>query len=124
MTVEGAAAQTQQAPPPQEAPKQKGTLPKGMEQGQTQNTQSPPPQQTSSNDGKSRKQEREEYEAEYLKRIEEEKAAEEKARQEALAAEAQAKAQSNRGSLPKGFEPTVESKPEPAKQKGTLPKGF
>ena len=30
MTVEGAAAQTQQAPPPQEAPKAKGTLPKGF----------------------------------------------------------------------------------------------
>ena len=30
MTVEGATAQTQSAPPPQEAPKPKGTLPKGF----------------------------------------------------------------------------------------------
>ena len=36
MSVEGVAAQTQQVPPPEPPPKPKGTLPKGMDQAQTQ----------------------------------------------------------------------------------------
>ena len=77
LTVEGvdAQAQTQQAPPP-EAPKPKGTLPKGMEQPQAQTQQAPPPpEQTSysSSEGKSRKEQLEEYEKDYLERIEQQR---------------------------------------------------
>ncbi len=87
--------------------------------------QTSPHQQSisSSNEGKSRKQLLEEYENDYLQRIEQERAEQEKSYQEMLEAEAKAKSQSNRGSLPKGFEPTLE--PEtPKSSKGTLPKGF
>ena len=119
LNVEGVSAQTQQAPPA-EPPKPKGTLPKGM--GETQ--QAPPQTSSGSDDGKSRKQELEDYEADYLQRIEQQKADDEKAYQEMIEEEAKAQAQKTRGSLPKGFEPAAESAPEPPKPKGTLPKGF
>ena len=116
MTVEGVAAQTQQAPPAPEPPKPKGTLPKGM--GQT------PPQQQSTNvadDGKSRGDKLADYEADYLQRIEQQRIDDEKAFDELL--EAKARSSATRGSLPKGFEPQPE--PEaPKASRGTLPKGF
>ena len=123
LSVQGveAKAQTQQAPPP-EPPKPKGTLPKGTKtQAQTQ--QAPPPQQTSSNSGKSRQEELEEYEKEYLQRLENEKIAQEKELDRIIEEESKRRSSATRGSLPKGFEP----KPEPEAPKpsrGTLPKGF
>ena len=81
MSVEGveAKAQTQQAPPP-EPPKPKGTLPKGMEQPQAQTNKHLQEQTSySSSEGKSRKQQLEEYEKEYLQRIENERIEQEKA---------------------------------------------
>ena len=119
MSVEGVEIkeQTQQTPPPpQEPPKPSGTLPKGMGDA--------PQTSASSGDGKSRQEQLEEYEKDYLQRIEQEKAEREQAYQEALQAEVEARAKQTRGSLPKGFEPAQEPKPEPAKSKGTLPKGF
>jgi hypothetical protein len=116
MSVQGITEQTQQAPPA-EPPKPKGTLPKGM--GETQQA---PPQ--SSGETKSRKEELESYESDYLQRIEQQKADDEQAYQEIIEAEAKAKSQQSRGILPKGFEPAAESAPEPPKPKGTLPKGF
>ena len=119
LTVEGVKTQTQtkQAPPP-EAPKPaKGTLPKGMEQT-TQQVSS-----TTNNADKSKKQQLEEYENDYLKRIEQERIEDEKAYQESVAAEAKAKAQQTRGVLPKGFESKPEPEP-PKASRGTLPKGF
>ena len=127
MTVEGVdtSAQTQQAPPP-EPPKPKGTLPKGMEQGQTQTQQAPPPpQQTSysSGDGKSRQEQLEDYEKDYLQRLENERIEQEKELDRIVEEEAKRRASATRGSLPKGFEPKPE--PEAPKQsRGTLPKGF
>ena len=120
MTVEGVAGQAQQqqqqAPPPPPKPA-KGTLPKGT-------TQAPPQQQYGSNgEGKSRKQHLEDYEKDYLQRIEQERIDDEKAYQEIIESEAKSRAKQTRGSLPKGFEP----KPEPEAPKpsrGTLPKGF
>ena len=106
--------QTQQAPPP--PPKPSGTLPKGMGDA--------PQTSASSGDGKSRQEQLEEYEKDYLQRIEQEKAEREQAYQEALQAEVEARAKQTRGSLPKGFESSPEPEPEPAKPKGTLPKGF
>ena len=116
MTVQGI---TEQASEPQKVdpPKPKGTLPKGM--GETQQA---PPQ--SSGETKSRKEELESYESDYLQRIEQQKADDEQAYQEIIEAEAKAKSQQSRGILPKGFEPAAESAPEPPKPKGTLPKGF
>ena len=125
LTVEGVSAQTQQAPPPTPEPPKpaKGKLPKGMEQTQ----QTPPPQQQqttySSNEGKSRKEILEQYENDYLQRIEQEQKDDEKAYQELVEAEAKARSQKTRGRLPKGFEAKTE--PEPSKSsKGTLPKGY
>ncbi len=84
--------------------------------------QAPPPQQ---NEGKSKQQLLEEYENNYMQRLEKEKIEQAKAYQEMLETEAKAKSSSNRGSLPKGFESTSEPAPEAAKSsKGTLPKGF
>jgi len=84
--------------------------------------QAPPPQQ---NEGKSKQQLLEEYENNYMQRLEKEKIEQAKAYQEMLETEAKAKSSSNRGSLPKGFESTPEPAPEAAKSsKGTLPKGF
>ena len=115
LTVEGIAAQTKQAPPA-EIPKPKGTLPKGM--GETQQASS-----DSSSEEKSKKQQLEEYENDYLKRIEQEKIEDKKAYQEQVEAEAKSKAQQTRGVLPKGFEPKPESE-SPKTSRGTLPKGF
>ena len=115
LSVEGVVAQAQQTPEPPK-PK-KGTLPKGM--GQT-----PPLQQNTSNtEGKSRKQLLEEYENEYLQRIEQQRNEEEQAYQEIIETEVKSKAQKTRGSLPKGFEPKPESE-QPKQSRGTLPKGF
>ncbi|MCV0367139.1 MAG: trans-sialidase [Nitrosopumilus sp.] len=121
MSVEGVTAQVQ-SPPPEPPKPAKGTLPKGM--GQPQQT---PQQQTNygGNEGKSRKELLEEYENEYLQRIERERIEQEQAYLESVAAEAKAKSasQTKRGALPKGFEPQPE--PEaPKASKGTLPKGF
>ena len=121
MTAEGVTAQTKQAPTP-EPPKPKGTLPKGMEQVQTsQQTE----QTTYVDDGKSKSEQLADYEADYLKRLEQQKIDDAKAAAEAAAAEAAAKVSANKkgGALPKGFEAKVE--PEPSKSsRGTLPKGF
>ena len=126
LSVEGVALQSQQqqqAPPTPEPPKPaKGTLPKGMEQSQQQ---APPPQQQTSGNGNkgSRKEELEKYENEYLQRIEQERIAQEQEYQKIVEAEAKARSQKTRGSLPKGFE--TQSEPEPPKtSRGTLPKGF
>ncbi|MFQ5497723.1 MAG: trans-sialidase, partial [Nitrosopumilus sp.] len=112
------------APPTPEPPKaSRGTLPKGMEQAQTQ--QAPPPQQSNygGSEEKSRQEQLEDYEKDYLQRIEQQRKDDERAYQEAVEAEVKAKAQQTRGSLPKGFEPQPE--PEtPKASRGTLPKGF
>ena len=118
MSVEGVTAQVQA--PPLEPPKPKrGTLPKGMEQSQ----QTPPPQQTSydGNEDKLRKEQLEDYEKDYLQRIEQERIDQENAYQETLAAEAKATAKPKSGALPKGFEPKPEA---PKASRGTLPKDF
>ncbi|MBT7359253.1 MAG: hypothetical protein HN808_01485, partial [Thaumarchaeota archaeon] len=61
----------------------------------------------SASDGKSKQQELEDYEKEYLVRLEQKKVDDAKAAAEAAAAEAAATAaaQSNRGSMPKGWGP-------------------
>ena len=109
MTAEGvtAKATTQEAPKPQVS------------------EQSPPPQTAPNNDGKSKQDKLSDYEADYLKRLEQQKIDDAKAAAEAAAAEAAAKVSANKkgGALPKGFEAKAE--PEPAKSsRGTLPKGF
>ena len=109
MTAEGVSAKatTQEAPPPQVS------------------EQAPPPQTAPNNDGKSKQDKLSDYEADYLKRLEQQKIDDAKAAAEAAAAEAAAKVSANKkgGALPKGFEAKVE--PEPAKSsRGTLPKGF
>jgi len=108
MTVDGVAlkATTTEAPKPQVS------------------EQAPPPQTTQS-DGKSKQDELSDYEADYLKRLEQQKIDDAKAAAEAAAEEAKAKVSANKkgGALPKGFE--AKSEPEPAKSsRGTLPKGF
>ena len=131
MTIEGVAVQKKQEAPkeaPKPAPKPesakpKGTLPKGFEQ---------PSQSSTTNAGtaqqKSRAEQLAEYEQDYLKRLEQERIEQERAYEEEMkreaaeaAARAQAKANSTRGSLPKGFEPQPE---KPKSSRGTLPKGF
>ena len=109
MTAEGVSAKatTQEAPPPQVS------------------EQAPPPQTAPNNDGKSKQDKLSDYEADYLKRLEQQKIDDAKAAAEAAAAEAAAKVSANKkgGALPKGFEAKAE--PEPAKSsRGTLPKGF
>ena len=109
MTAEGvtAKATAQEAPKPQVS------------------EQTPPPQTAPNNDGKSKQDKLSDYEADYLKRLEQQKIDDAKAAAEAAAAEAAAKVSANKkgGALPKGFEAKVE--PEPAKSsRGTLPKGF
>ena len=120
LSVEGIAAQTEQAPTPEPPKPAKGTLPKGM--GQTQ--QAPPQEQSNTgDDGKSREEKLADYEADYLQRIEQDRIDDEKAYQELVEAEEKSRAKRTRGSLPKGFEPTPE--PEaPKASRGTLPKGF
>ena len=102
-----------QAPPPPEPAKEAdGKLPKETEVAQR-------------NEGKSKQQLLEEYENDYLQRIEQEKIAQQQAYEAQLAAESAKRASSNQGSLPKGFEPAPEPEPEaPKTSKGTLPKGF
>ena len=117
MTVEGVSIQEKKQEPPKEAPKPKGTA------------QSPPPS-TTNTQSKSKSQQLEEYEKDYMQRLEQEEIEQKKAYEEQLkteAAEVEAKSQASagsaRGSLPKGFE----AKPGPEKpksSKGTLPKGF
>ena len=118
MTVDGVDAQAKSTPPPEPPKPAKGTLPKGMEQTQTtQQTE----QTTYVDDGKSKSEKLADYEADYLKRLEQQKIDDAKA----AAEEAAAKVASNKkgGALPKGFEAKAE--PEPAKpSRGTLPKGF
>ncbi len=109
MTAEGvtAKATAQEAPKPQVS------------------EQDPPPQTAPNDDGKSKQDKLSDYEADYLKRLEQQKIDDAKAAAEAAAAEAAAKVSANKkgGALPKGFEAKVE--PEPAKpSRGTLPKGF
>ena len=108
MTVQGVAlkATAQEAPKPQVS------------------EQTPPPQ-TAQSDGKSKQDKLSDYEADYLKRLEQQKIDDAKAAAEAAAEEAKAKVSANKkgGALPKGFEAKAE--PEPAKSsRGTLPKGF
>ena len=120
MTVEGVAIQDKKPEPPKVAPKPSGTLPKGTAQTQS----------SSSANAKSKAQQLDDYEKEYMQRLEQSKIDQQKAYAEELkreaaeaAARSQSSASSNRGSLPKGFE----AKPEPAQpksSKGTLPKGF
>ena len=119
MTVEGVSIQEKKQEPPKEAPKQEGTA----------QTQSPPPS-TTKTQPKSKVQQLEEYEKDYMQRLEKERTEQQKAHEEQVKREAaematksQASASSARGSLPKGFE----AKPEPEKPKssqGSLPKGF
>jgi hypothetical protein len=109
MTVEGVAlkATAQEAPKPQVS------------------EQAPPPQTAPNDDGKSKQDKLSDYEADYLKRLEQQKIDDAKAAAEAAAAEAASKVSANKkgGALPKGFEAKAE--PEPAKSsRGTLPKGF
>jgi len=116
MTFDGIVEQTQQQAPPQEAPKPKGTLPKGTEQTSSQ-------QSSSTGNEKSRKENLESYEKDYLDRIEQDRIADEKAYREIIEAEAKSQDKPSHGSLPKGFE--APSEPEaPKPSKGTLPKGF
>ena len=108
MTVEGVAlkATAQEAPKPQVS-------------------EQAPPSQTAQSDGKSKQDKLSDYEADYLKRLEQQKIDDAKAAAEAAAEEAKAKVSANKkgGALPKGFEAKAE--PEPAKSsRGTLPKGF
>jgi len=108
MTVEGVAlkATAQEAPKPQVS-------------------EQAPPSQTAQSDGKSKQDKLSDYEADYLKRLEQQKIDDAKAAAEAAAEEAKAKVSGNKkgGALPKGFEAKAE--PEPAKSsRGTLPKGF
>jgi len=113
LTVDGsvAQAQTYQAPPPKPS---RGTLPKGTEQTQVSSP---------SNSGKSKKEQLEEYEKDYLQRIEQQRVEEEQTYQEDIEDEVKSRASATRGTLPKGFE----AKPAPEQPKtsrGTLPKGF
>ena len=113
LTVEGAVAQTQQTSQQQQQTAQ--------EVAQTQQTSQQ--QQQPSEDNRSRKEKLDNYEQEYLQRLEQERIDAEKAYQQQLAdeAKAQAQTQQTRGTLPKGFKPKVE---EPKASRGTLPKGF
>ena len=116
LSVEGVVAQTQQTSTSEPPKPVNDIMPKEMEQTH-------PPQQTisSGNEGKSRNQLLEEYENEYLQRIEQQKIEEEQAYQEIIEAEVKSRSQQTRGSLPKGFEPKPE---QPKQSRGTLPKGF
>ena len=65
----------------------------------------------------------EEYEKDYLQRMEQERIEQEQAYQKAVESETQRKSSQTRGTLPKGFEP--KPAPEaPKPSRGTLPKGF
>jgi hypothetical protein len=108
MSVEGVVitAQTQQAPTP-EVPSAE--------------------QQTTIDDsGKSKQDKLADYEADYMKRLEQAKIDAVEAEAEAQIEEAKAAATNPQGgALPKGFEAAPEAAPEPPKAStGTLPKGF
>jgi hypothetical protein len=94
LTVDGsvAQAQTYQAPPPKPS---RGTLPKGTEQTQVSSY--------SSNSGKSKKEQLEDYEKDYLQRLAQQRIEEEQAYQKVVEAEAKSRSSATRGSLPKGF---------------------
>ena len=94
LTVDGsvAQAQTYQAPPPKPS---RGTLPKGTEQPQVSSY--------SGNSGKSRKEQLEDYEKDYLQRLAQQRIEEEQAYQKVVEAEAKSRSSATRGSLPKGF---------------------
>ena len=114
MSVKGVEiqAQTQQAPPPEVAKPKDGRLPKETAQAQH-------------DEGKSKQQLLEEYENNYMQRLEQQKIDDAQALQELLEEEAKARPTSTKGTLPKGFEPTPEPTSEaPKSSKGTLPKGF
>ena len=100
-------------------PSSKGSLPKGT-------AQTPPPQTSSTHaEQKSKKQELEDYENDYMKRIEQQRIDDEKAYQELVADEEITRAQQVRGSLPKELESPPKPKVEtPSSSKGSLPKGF
>ncbi len=90
-------------------------MPKGTEQDHVSSH--------TSNSGKSKKEQLEEYEKDYLQRIDQQRVKEEQTYQEAIEDEVKARSSATRGTLPKGFE----SKPAPEQPKtsrGTLPKGF
>ena len=95
LTVDGsvAQAQTYQAPPPPKP--SKGTLPKGT--GETQVSS------YAGNSGKSKKEQLEEYEKDYLQRLTQQRIEEEQAYQKVVESEAKSRANSPRGTLPKGF---------------------
>ena len=82
-----AKAQTAPPPPPPPAPE-------------------PQVQQTSSSGEKSKAQSLEDYEADYLKRLEQKKVDDAKAAAEEAEAAAAASAQSSKGSMPKGWKPS------------------
>jgi len=116
LTVDGSVAQSQtyQVPPPKPS---RGTLPKGTEQT--------PSSSNGNNSGKSKKDELDEYEKNYLKRIEQQKIEKEQNHQE----ESVSKSSPSkvRGTLPKGFESKPADIPKTTdvkSSKGTLPKGF
>ena len=93
MSIEGVEIkEVAQAPPPQEAPKAAdGKLPKETVVAQR-------------DEGKSKQQLLEDYENEYLQRIEQDKIAQEQAYQAAqVAAASEAAASKSKGTLPKGF---------------------
>ena len=87
-----AQAQTYQAPPPKPS---RGTLPKGTEQTQVS--------YYAGNSGKSKKEQLEDYEKDYLQRLTQQRIEEEQAYQKVVESEAKSRANSTRGTLPKGF---------------------
>ena len=114
MTVDGSVAQTQKAPPPPKP--SKGTLPKDAEQHQVSSS--------SGNSEKSRKEQLEEYERDYLQRIEQQRIEDEQSYQEAVEDAVQSRTNATHGALPKGFEPKPTPPAQPKASRGTLPKGF
>ena len=122
-------SQTDTAPPPPKtetvsttiSKKPKGALPKGMVQKPTTQQTSPQTQTgtTTSNDNKSRQEKLDDYEKDYLQRLEQQKADAADAKQEVESNTSQ-----TRGTLPKGFKPATTMTTEKPKSKGTLPKGF
>ncbi|HJO31088.1 MAG TPA: trans-sialidase, partial [Nitrosopumilus sp.] len=99
-----------------------------VEQAPTPEASAPEPttsEITNDTSGQSKQDKLADYEADYLKRLEQDKIDAAKAAEEALIEEAKAAAAANQkgGALPKGFEKVPE--PEaPKKSRGTLPKGF
>ena len=112
-----ASGQAKAAPPPPPPPP-----PQPEPQASGQST-------SSGSDGKSKQEQLEDYEKDYLARLEQKKiddakAAAEEAAAEAKAAAAASAAKSSQGTLPKGFSPPKPAEePKPA-SRGTLPKGF